>query len=188
MNKKDKQRFEEQALPYMGDLYGQAWTLTKNRADAEDLVQETYVRGMKKFKQFKAGTNLRAWLGRIMFSQFVNEYRRRKRRNKEVHVEDAEKFVGEEAADTTLEAISDTDPRDLVGNDTFLESLDENLKEGLEEMDSRYRDVFLMNTVGDLSYKDIAKKLAVPIGTVMSRLHRAKRFMREKLASRPIAT
>src|SRR5688572_2632452 len=92
MKRLDK-RFEKEALPLTQDLFAQAYHLTRNRADAEDLVQETFIRGMRKFSQFQPGTNLKAWLGRILFNQFINEYRRKKRRIKSVFVEGVENMA-----------------------------------------------------------------------------------------------
>lgn len=180
-------QFEEQALPLMQELFGQAYHLTRNRADAEDLVQETYIRGLRKFGQFEQGTNLKAWLSRILFNQFINDYRRSKRRVNEVHVEGAEQMIGEESRVEEAYEFSSMEAAEIARDQTFLESLDEDLKGGLEEMDGRYRDVLLLNTVGNLSYRDIAAKLKLPIGTVMSRLHRAKTFLREKFNGREIS-
>lgn len=181
-----KDQFEQQALPFMQELFGQAYHLTRNRADAEDLVQETYIRGLRKFAQFEQGTNLKAWLSRILFNQFINDYRRSKRRVNEVYVEGAEQMIGEDAVVEAYE-FATMEPREIAQDSSFLESLDEELKDGLQELDGRYRDVLLLNTVGDMSYRDIAKKLKLPIGTVMSRLHRAKTFLRDRFATREVS-
>lgn len=182
-----REQFEQQALPLMQELFGQAYHLTRNRADAEDLVQETYIRGLRKFAQFEQGTNLKAWLSRILFNQFINDYRRSKRRVAEVYVEGVEQMIGQE--DPVVEAyeLSTMNATEIAKDQSFLESLDEELKGGLEEMDGRYRDVLLLNTVGNLSYRDIAKKLKLPIGTVMSRLHRAKTFLRDRFSTREVS-
>lgn len=177
-------RFEEEALPLMQDLYAQAYHLTRNRADAEDLVQETYIRGMRKFKQFTPGTNLKAWMGRILFNQFINDYRRKKRRIKSVFVEGVENMAGVDENVEINDDLAQLSPRELAGNEMFLQNLDEDLKQGLIELDERYRDVLLLNTIGELSYRDIAEKLKLPIGTVMSRLHRAKAALRDRFAGK----
>ncbi|MCC6466588.1 MAG: sigma-70 family RNA polymerase sigma factor [Planctomycetes bacterium] len=179
-----KTRFESDALPLMQELFGQAYHLTRNRADAEDLVQETYIRGLRKFAQFEPGTNLKAWLSRILFNQFVNEYRRNKRRAPEVYVEGVEKLVGETDPVVDKAELAVMDPDALAKDRSFLDSLDEDLKGGLDEMDVRYRDVLLLNAVNELSYNEIASKLELPLGTVMSRLHRAKAFLREYFTRR----
>lgn len=184
-NAKDlRQRFESDALPLMQDMFAQAYHLTRNRADAEDLVQETYIRGLRKFNQFEPGTNLKAWLGRILFNQFINEYRRKKRRVKAVHVEGVENMAGVEDRPENDDRLVELNPTAIARDERFLENLDQDLKAGLAEMDERYRDVLLLNTVGEMSYKDIASKLKLPIGTVMSRLHRAKAFLRERFGSK----
>jgi RNA polymerase sigma-70 factor (ECF subfamily) len=94
-----------------------------------------------------------------------------------------------EADDSPLsdERLATMDAGSIAKDEQFLESLDQDLKGGLQEMDQRYRDVLLLNTVGDLSYRDIAQKLKLPIGTVMSRLHRAKAFLRERFGGKPVA-
>ncbi|MCA8917589.1 MAG: sigma-70 family RNA polymerase sigma factor [Planctomycetes bacterium] len=184
VTKELKERFEDEALPLMQDMFAQAYHLTRNRADAEDLVQEAYIRGMRKFEQFEPGTNLKAWLGRILFNQFINEYRRKKRRIKSVFVEGVENMAGVEDQPENDERFAFMAPGNLAKDDAFMQSLDQDLKDGLEELDGRYRDVLLLNTVGELSYKDIASKLKLPIGTVMSRLHRAKAFLRERFGGK----
>lgn len=186
MSKKTKlqQRFEEEALPLMQDMFVQAYHLTKNRADAEDLVQEAYIRSFRKFQQFTPGTNLKAWMGRILFNQFINNYRKKKRRIKSVFVEGVENMAGVEDQPENDEAYVFMDPKELARDGDFLNTLDDDLKDGLSELDERYRDVLLLNTVGELSYREIARKQKLPIGTVMSRLHRAKAFLRKRFGDK----
>ncbi|MBK8206416.1 MAG: sigma-70 family RNA polymerase sigma factor [Planctomycetes bacterium] len=178
-----RQRFEAEALPLMQEMFAQAYHLTRNSADAEDLVQETYIRGLRKFDQYEQGTNLKAWLGRILFNQFINEYRRKKRRVKSVFVEGVENMAGVMDAPENDDRLPVMNATVMAQDERFLENLDQDLKAGLQEMDERYRDVLLLNTVGELSYKDIASRLKLPIGTVMSRLHRAKAFLRSKFGA-----
>ena len=179
-----RKRFEDEALPLMQDMFAQAYHLTRNRADAEDLVQEAYIRGMRKFRQFTPGTNLKAWLGRILFNQFINDYRRKKRRIKSVYVEGVENMAGVEENMEIKDELAHMKPGEMLDDDMFLQNLDADLKEGLVELDKRYRDVLLLNTVGELSYREIAEKQKLPIGTVMSRLHRAKAALRERFAGK----
>lgn len=179
-----RKRFEDEALPLMQDMFAQAYHLTRNRADAEDLVQEAYIRGMRKFRQFTPGTNLKAWLGRILFNQFINDYRRQKRRIKSVYVEGVENMAGVEENIEIKDDLAHMKPGEMLGDDMFLQNLDADLKEGLVELDKRYRDVLLLNTVGELSYREIAEKQKLPIGTVMSRLHRAKAALRERFGGK----
>jgi RNA polymerase sigma-70 factor, ECF subfamily len=178
------QRFEAEALPLMQDMFAQAYHLTRNRADAEDLVQETFIRGMRKFEQFEPGTNLKAWLGRILFNQFINEYRRKKRRIKSVFVEGVENMAEVAHTPEINDRYAQMEPADLARNESFMQHLDQDLKDGLQDLDSRYRDVLLLNTVAELSYRDIAGRMKLPIGTVMSRLHRAKAFLRTRFGGK----
>jgi RNA polymerase sigma-70 factor, ECF subfamily len=182
--KKLDRRFEKEALPLAQDMFAQAYHLTRNRADAEDLVQETFIRGMRKFEQFEPGTNLKAWLGRILFNQFINEYRRKKRRIKSVFVEGVENMAEVAYTPGKDDKFAEMAPADLARNESFMQHLDQDLKEGLQDLDSRYRDVLLLNTVAELSYRDIAGRLSLPIGTVMSRLHRAKAFLRNRFGGK----
>jgi len=179
-----KQRFEAEAIPLMQDMYAQAFHLTRNRADAEDLVQETFIRGLRKFEQFEQGTNLKAWLGRILFNQFINEYRRKNRRIKSVFVEGVENLAQAAPQNGEYDDLAVMAPAEMARDEGFLQNLDQDLKAGLDDLDSRYRDVLLLNTVGELSYRDIASRLRLPIGTVMSRLHRAKAFLRERFGTK----
>ena len=179
-----KKRFEEDALPLMQDMFAQAYHLTRNRADAEDLVQEAYIRGMRKFRQFTPGTNLKAWLGRILFNQFINDYRRQKRRIKSVFVDGVENMAGVDENVEIKDDLAHMSPKDMIDDDMFLQNLSSDLKDGLIDLDARYRDVLLLNTVGELSYREIAEKQKLPIGTVMSRLHRAKAALRERFAGK----
>jgi RNA polymerase sigma-70 factor (ECF subfamily) len=182
--KKIEREFVEQTLPLKRSLFAQAFHLTRNRTDAEDLVQETYVRCLRNFEQFEQGTNLKAWMGRILFNQFINDYRRKKRRIESVYVEDVEEMAEASSVTGANDKYAEMAPADLVTNEPFMQQFDEKLKEGLQDLDSRYRDVLLLNTVGDLTYREIARKLSLPMGTVMSRLHRAKSFLRKRLAGR----
>ncbi|MBZ0135167.1 MAG: sigma-70 family RNA polymerase sigma factor [Planctomycetes bacterium] len=179
-----RERFELEALPLMQDMYAQAYHLTRNRADAEDLVQEVFIRGMRKFRQFQKGTNLKAWLGRILFNQFINDYRRKKRRVKSVFVEGVENMAGVEENIEINDDLAHMEAGEIAKDEMFLQNLDSELKDGLVELDERYRDVLLLNTVGELSYREIAEKQKLPIGTVMSRLHRAKVALRERFGGK----
>ncbi|MCA8944600.1 MAG: hypothetical protein KDB29_00080, partial [Planctomycetes bacterium] len=108
----------------------------------------------------------------------------KKRRIKSVFVEGVENMAGVEDQPENDERFAFMDPGNLAKDDSFMQSLDQDLKDGLQDLDGRYRDVLLLNTVGELSYKDIASKLKLPIGTVMSRLHRAKAFLRERFGGK----
>ncbi|GIK52065.1 MAG: sigma-70 family RNA polymerase sigma factor [Planctomycetaceae bacterium] len=181
-----REDFAREALPLHDVLYRQAMHLTRNAENAEDLVQETYLHAFDKFESFERGTNLKAWLARILFNLFVNQYRRSKKAGPQVEISSVEPFLGEEAqADSEAESES---PEQIMRNERFLNSLEGPVRRELESLDHRFRDVLLLNSVGGESYADIAEKLEVPIGTVMSRLHRAKATMRERLAETKVGS
>ena len=175
-----RQSFERDAIPLMGPLFGAAMNLTRNARDAEDLLQDTFLRAYEKFALFEQGTNLKAWLHRIMVNRFINLYRRKKLRN-ETDFADAEPFVGSEDQQLAKDYSGAANARSLLAEPGFLEGLDGRLRKGLDGLPESYRDVLVMNVVMDLPYKDISDALEIPIGTVMSRLSRAKSMLREKV-------
>jgi RNA polymerase sigma-70 factor (ECF subfamily) len=184
-----KEVFEEAALPLMGYLYFKAIKLTRNQNDADDLVQDTYALGLRKFHMYEPGTNLKAWLSRLQFNLYVSQYRRRRNRPDGASLagmEDTARDRDHVHHDLTL---LEMEPDEILDSKYFVENIGCEMRKGLREMDTRYRDVLLMNVVGEKSYKDIAEKLAVPVGTVMSRLSRAKAFLRGHFAdAEPSAT
>ena len=173
----DQARFAELAMPFMSPLYSAALRMTRNPSDAEDLVQETYLRAYRGFGGFEEGTNLKAWLYRILTNTFINSYRSKKRRPDEVELDDAEDFYlyrrlgGLEAADagrTPETEVLDAMPDAMV-------------KEALEALPEQFRMAVLLADVEGFSYKEIAEIMDVPIGTVMSRLHRGRRALEKAL-------
>jgi RNA polymerase sigma-70 factor (ECF subfamily) len=176
-----RKQFEQDALPLMNVLYAGALKLTRDAADAEDLVQDTYIRAFERFHQYKQGTNLKAWMFRIMTNRFINLYRRRKNRPDGARVDDLAELDGREDQLQAQDFQSAEVVAGLMRNGAFLESLDERLKHGLESLTDEYRDVFVMNVIGEMPYRDIADTLSIPIGTVMSRLSRARTMLKQKL-------
>jgi RNA polymerase sigma-70 factor (ECF subfamily) len=173
----DQAKFAELAMPYMDALYSAALRMTRNPADAEDLVQETYLRAYRGFASFQEGTNLKAWLYKILTNTFINLYRAKKRRPDEVDFDDAEDFFlfrrlgGLEAAE------AGRTPETLV-----LESIpDSVVKEAIDALPEQFRVAVLLADVEGFSYKEIAEITDVPIGTVMSRLHRGRRQLQARL-------
>ena len=173
----DQASFAEQAMPYMSALYAAAMRMTRNPADAEDLLQETYLRAYRGFEGFREGTNLKAWLYRILTNTFINTYRAKKRRPDQVELDDVEDFFlyrrlgGLEAADATRTTETEV-----------LESIpDSEVKEALESIPEQFRMAVILADVEGFSYKEIAEILDVPIGTVMSRIHRGRRALQQKL-------
>ena len=173
----DQARFTELAMPYMDPLYSAALRMTRNPADAEDLVQETFLRAYRGFGGFKEGTNLKAWLYKILTNTFINTYRAKKRRPEETEFDDVEDFSlygrlgGLEAANA--ERTPETE---------VLEGMpDEVVKEALESLPEQFRMAVLLADVEGFSYKEIADIMDVPIGTVMSRLHRGRKQLQKRL-------
>ncbi|GIK54025.1 MAG: RNA polymerase sigma factor [Planctomycetota bacterium] len=178
-----KMVFERDAIPLMGALYGAAMNLTRNAKDAEDLVQDTFLRAFEKFDQYEQGTNLKAWLHRIMINRFINLYRRKKLRNESASFEEVEPMLPDDSAALRSDYSGARAIETVLNDPAFRESLDERLKNALDSLPVDYRDVLVMNVVMELPYKDIAGALEIPIGTVMSRLSRAKSMMRDRVRS-----
>jgi RNA polymerase sigma-70 factor (ECF subfamily) len=168
------ERFEREALPFMAELYAAALRMTRNPSDAEDLVQETFLRAYRGFAGFEPGTNLRAWLYRILTNAYINVYRKRQREPQTVSDEEVPEWylfekLGGESAEASAEA-------------RVLESLpDEDVQEALAALPEQFRLAVLLADVEGFSYKEIADILDVPIGTVMSRLHRGRRALEKRL-------
>src|SRR5438270_2013409 len=173
----DPATFAEQAMPFMSSLYTAALRMTRNPADAEDLVQETYLKAYRGFGGFQEGTNLKAWLYRILTNTYINSYRAKKRRPDESDIEDVEDLylyrrLGAE----------ETAPAGRSAEDQALEHFTESeIKEALESLPEQFRIAVLLGDVEGFSYKEIAEILDIPIGTVMSRLHRGRRALQKRL-------
>ena len=169
-------RFERDALEYVNQLYAAALRMTRNPADAEDLVQEAYAKAYAAFHQYKPGTNLKAWLYRILTNTFINNYRKKQRQPKEHGSEDIEDWQIAQANSHSSSG----------GRSAELEALDHlpdsDVKEALSALPEDFRMVVYYADVEGLPYKEIAEIMETPIGTVMSRLHRGRRQLREMLA------
>ncbi len=169
-------RFEADALQYVNQLYAAAMRMTRNPADAEDLVQEAYLKAYAAFHQYKPGTNLKAWLYRILTNTFINNYRKKQRQPLESSDDDIQDWQLHRAASHTSDQ----------GRSAELEALDQmpdsDVKEALASLQDDFRMVVYYADVEGLPYKEIAEIMDTPIGTVMSRLHRGRRQLREKLA------
>jgi RNA polymerase sigma-70 factor (ECF subfamily) len=173
----DQAQFADLAMEYMGSLYSAALRMTRNPADAEDLVQETYLKAYRAFGSFKEGTNLKAWLYRILTNTFINSYRARRRRPEQTELDDVEDLylyrrlggleavsAGRSAEEEVLEHFTETE-----------------VKEAVEALPEQFRMAVLLADVEGFSYKEIAEILDIPIGTVMSRLHRGRRALQKTL-------
>ena len=169
-------RFERDAMPYLDQLYGAAMRLTRNPQDAEDLVQETFAKAFGAFHQYKPGTNLKAWLYRILNNTFISNYRKAQRRPKEADSPDIEDWQEYKAASHHSTGMPSAEME-------ALENLpDSEIRDALESLpDDRRTAVYLADVEG-FSYQEIADIMETPIGTVMSRLHRGRAQLRDILA------
>jgi RNA polymerase sigma-70 factor (ECF subfamily) len=168
-------RFERDAIVFMDQLYAAALRYTKNPEDARDLVQDTYLKAFNSFHQFEEGTNLRAWLYRVLTTTFINTYRKDQRR--------PQLSAGELEDWQLAKAQSHTSDLGKSAEVEALESLpDSDIKRALQEIPEEFRIAVYLADVEGFSYKEIADIVDVPAGTVMSRLHRGRKLLREKLA------
>lgn len=170
-----KSRFTEEAMPLLDQLYGGALRMTRNPQDAEDLVQETYLKAYNAFDSFTPGTNLKAWLYRIMTNTYINSYRKKQRRPLVTSAEDV--------TDSQLYTSSSHDSTGLESAEVEALKLMPNsrISEALNSLNEDYRMVVYYADVEGLAYKEIAQVMDIPLGTVMSRLHRGRKQLREML-------
>ncbi len=173
----DRSKFADQAMPFMSALYAAALRMTRNPAEAEDLVQETYLRAFRGFAGFQEGTNLKAWLYRILTNTYINIYRAKKRRPEQTELDNIEDLylyrrlggleaaaAGRSAEDELLDYFTEAEVAEAVAN-----------------LPEQFRIAVLLADVEGFSYKEIAEILDIPIGTVMSRLHRGRKTLQKKL-------
>ncbi|CAA9255515.1 MAG: RNA polymerase ECF-type sigma factor [uncultured Acidimicrobiales bacterium] len=173
----DQATFTEQAMDLMPSLYSAALRMTRNPADAEDLVQETYLKAYRGFGSFEQGTNLKAWLYRILTNTFINRYRAAKRRPDETDLDDVEDFYLYRRLGGLEEARAGRSAEDEL-MDLFSEA---EVKAAVDALPEQFRMAVLLADVEGFSYKEIASILEIPIGTVMSRLHRGRKNLQKAL-------
>mgnify|MGYP002885717607 CR=1 FL=1 len=171
-----RRRFERDAMAHADALYGTAMRLTRNPDQAEDLVQETLLKAYKNFDNLRPDSNLKAWLTRVLTNTFINQYRRRKVRHRSQELYEP---------DWMNDRVNSNWARDAAkrpGQQVIDRFVREKLNQAVAELPEPYRQVLILADVEELAYKEVAETLEIPIGTVMSRLHRARRKLRESLS------
>lgn len=176
LSSEDRKRFHDEAVPLLDSLYAGALRMTRNPADAEDLVQETMLRAYRAFDRFEAGTNLKAWLFRILTNAYINVYRKRQREPQKVSSEEVEDF-------DLYQELKNHDPAFTRSPETIvLDSLvDSDIIEALDDLPEQFRLAVVLSDIEDFSYAEMAEIMEVPLGTVMSRLHRGRKALQKRL-------
>ncbi len=172
-----QQQFTDQVLEHMPSLYSGALRMTRSPADAEDLVQETYLKAYRSWHSYQQGTNLKAWLYRILTNTFINSYRSKKRKPEQTDLDEVEDLYLYRRLGG-LEAVAASRSAEDEVMDLFTDS---EVKGALENLPEQFRMAVLLADVEGFSYKEIAEILDVPIGTVMSRLHRGRKALQKAL-------
>jgi RNA polymerase sigma-70 factor (ECF subfamily) len=167
--------FEAQALPHLRSLRGMALRLTRNERDAEDLVQDTYLRAFRFFHRFEPGTNIRAWLFRILKNQFLNKIQQERGEAADVDLDSLLMAGG--AQESAFPHTPARNPEQEVMDSVTASEVED----ALTSLPAEYRGVVMLALVDEMSYRDISKALRIPMGTVMSRLHRGRKLLQSQL-------
>lgn len=170
---RNKELFEKEFMPHVDALYNFAFHLTTNEEDSNDLVQDTFLKAFRFIESYQIGTNAKAWLFKILKNSFINEYRRKVRTPNKVDYEDFVTYHDGDDAST----VGELDLRE----DIFKGLIGDEVTRALNELDIDFRTVILLCDVEGFSYEEIAKIIDIPVGTVRSRLHRARNLLKEKL-------
>ncbi|WP_236587951.1 sigma-70 family RNA polymerase sigma factor [Marivirga aurantiaca] len=173
---KDKQRvFNKEFMPHIDAMYNFAYRLTLDEDDAKDLVQETYLKAFRFIKSFEEGTNAKAWLFRILKNSFINNYRKTSKQPNKVDYQEVESYYNSESVDEKIT----TDLR----VETVQHMIGDEITNALNSLDIDFRTVIILCDLEGFTYEEMAKILDIPIGTVRSRLHRARNLLKEKLVN-----
>ncbi len=176
LSTEEKQKlFKEEALPHLNALYNYAMSINSSKQDAEDLVQDTFLRAYRFFHQYTPGTNCKAWLFRILRNLYNTRYKNYKKTPGQVHYEDYEEIYDFIIESDLASSIDDPE------REFFDSILPEEIVEAINELPEEFKSVLLLADIEDFSYKEIAEIMDCPIGTVMSRLHRARNILKKKL-------
>ncbi len=170
-------------MEFMPSLYTAAMRMTRNRQDAEDLVQETYLKAYRSYGSFETGTYLKAWLYRILTNTFINSYRRQQRRPEETDVEDIEDLY----LYRRVRGLDDGKAERSAEDEVLDHFTDDDVKSAIEALPESFRIAVILADVEGFSYKEIAEITDVPIGTVMSRIHRGRRALQKSLTAHGLA-
>lgn len=168
-----KEEFKREALPHIGILHNYALKLTGNESDADDLLQETYMRAYRFFHKFEKGTNCKAWLFRIMKNLFINNYRKNQKSPNKVDYDDVENYY----ESVRSEKLDTTDLQERI----YSNLLDDYVTEALNSLQDEFKTVIILCDLEGLSYEEIAEFVNCPVGTVRSRLHRGRKLLAQKL-------
>ena len=172
----DQQRFQDEVPPLLDSLYGGALRMTRNPADAEDLVQETMLRAYRSFDRFESGTNLKAWLFRIMTNAYINTYRKKQREPQKLSTDEVQDFDLYQELKNHDTQFTET-PESLV-----LDALvDTDILQAIEDLPDQFRLAVVLSDIEGFSYAEMAEIMDVPMGTVMSRLHRGRKALQKRL-------
>ncbi len=177
---RERVRFEEEALDLADQVYRVARGLVGSREEAEDLMQETYARAFRSWKSFTPGTNLRAWLLRILTNLNIDRARRQQRRPETQPMEESDYYLYNRLEESSSRPLEEDQVAERLSQDDVVGAL--------SAVPHDFRDVLVLVDLGDFSYQDAAQILDIPIGTVMSRLHRARRALKQELADRAVET
>jgi RNA polymerase sigma-70 factor (ECF subfamily) len=177
---RDRVRFEEEALQLSDQVYRVARRLVHSKEEAEDLMQETYARAFRSWQSYTPGTNLRAWLLRILTNLNIDRGRRQQRAPDTTHLEESDYFLYNRLeTDSSAESLDEERVLERLSQDSIVEAL--------AAVPHDFRDVIVLVDIGDFSYQEAAHILDIPVGTVMSRLHRGRRILKRHLAETAVA-